>query len=94
MAFWRARFYHELRSRPLLRERARRAWCQATGTPVNVYDGNRFYKIGPWNEVTAREVAAAVTGAGFEAAPLALRVFEDPSGQTHRFEVLVARKGE
>jgi hypothetical protein len=75
-----------------LRERVRRKWRQWRGAPVNVYEGNPFYKIGPYNEVSLKQVCQIMTSLGFETIKVDLKSYEGKWQEVHSYYSLLFKR--
>ena len=75
-----------------LRERVLRKWQQWRGAPVNVYEGNPYYKIGPYNEVSLKQVCKIMTALGFETIKVDLISYECKLQEVHSYYSLLFKK--
>lgn len=76
----------------IFRERVLRRGQQLSGAILNVYDGNPFYKIGPYNEVSLKQVRRIMTSLGFETVKLELNRCEYGFQDVHYFYSSLFRK--
>ena len=74
------------------RERGLTERQQPRGAPVNVYDGNPFYKIGPYTEVSLKQVRKVTASLGFETVNADLKEFETEHQEVHSYYSLLQRK--
>lgn len=74
------------------RERVRGKWEQWRGAPVNVYEGNRFYKIGPHNEISLKQLCKIVTSLDFETIKVDLKSHEYNLEEVHSYYSLLLKK--
>lgn len=76
----------------IFRDRVLRIKQQLRGEPVNVYDGNPFYKIGPYNEVSVKQICRIMTSLGFETIKSELKRCEYGPQDVHYYYSSIFRK--
>ena len=74
------------------RERVFRKWQQWRGAHVNVYDGNPFYKIGPYNEVSLKQICKITTSLGFETVKMDLKRYGQKRQDIHFYYSIILKK--